>query len=476
MKVLSFTLILGLIGANALADKEGGSDRGGGHAYVCFKDPKDRDKVEATVINNRKNQSKNDPFTGIDFNTLKVEVLDYSHAVNKYGLENLIEANGSAEKIAEKQLTILRNKTTYGDDILELFKKKTRPSLWVKSKNGLSEIDDSKYPPLLQNDCLQMQMALQDDFDIFHDPRLRAKLDTLNDVALVLHETFYRFARALGHVNSVAVRNFVALMLTKEFETLSGSEIMNIIWEKKLHKPNTAYYEEHIAQFTTLPNTAVTLDVVGNGGLPLMVERNLGYSRETERGKMNLLPVWRSKTIANIPLKGRFDENGVAKNYLDTDDFIHYFIIVSDDNVLLGGVLGKNIVFKGFPLKGDKTIEFFKPLFGEKLYRGTLSENLTIDGVPCAANGSFSLSENGTLSKCSVAPGYTYYGVKVRPGSSISLKEIAGKPQVYEFVPDEDIKIKEDSGWFGSKTKICLAGIPVKLDDAGVITGCGYKD
>lgn len=477
MKLLRFTLILGLIGTSGWAASEGGSDRGGGHAYVCFKDAPDRDKVEAAVLKNRKNKSKDDPFTGIDFNSLKIEVLDYSHAVNKYGLDHLIDATGTAEEIAEKQMAILRDKSTFGEELYNLFKKQTRPSLWVKAKNGLSEIDDSNYPLLLQNNCLQMQMAIQDKHDIFYDNRLRGKLDILNDVALVLHETFYRYARKLGHEDSVSVRNFVALMMTKEFASMSGAEIMNEVIQKKLHEKRAGYEAESRESFETLANQNVILAVSR-----YYIETDFLYVRlvhyDSNSGARGIL--WNDSVVNNIPLKGRVLGKGRDKNL---ENFPLYFSIDedSDKKSLLGGMLAKNISFKkppfNLPLKGDNIILFYKNGFGEKLKSATLATDFAIDGVLCAGNSAFTLFEDGHLHSCmTVDYDFIYSGLKIKKNTFIKLQKIGERLWISHFTPAENMKFEVEGGWLGTTTKTCVAGFEVELDSQGKLKTCGFKD
>lgn len=215
------TLLLLAMFALPFTAQAGGSELHGGDSVVCFQNPAQKQQVEKTLRQNKVASQmgyiRQDPFDGIDLNTVTVETLDIWETIHtSTSPRKFIDVKNVDEAVKER-ITVLKSKSAaMAGEMQKALDGFYAPSKWLASPTGVVEIDDSRELINYTKLCIPVQIAVQTNTRVYYDGRLFSRMNATNKVALILHEILYSWLKRYSE-NSLNVRKYIGLMMLEDF-------------------------------------------------------------------------------------------------------------------------------------------------------------------------------------------------------------------------------------------------------------------
>ena len=236
---------------------EGSGHSGGGSGMLCFSSAGTKQQVQKVLRDNLANpDQQNDPFTDTVLSQISsVELLDLAEALvpNLGSVQyQLLKSNLSALDLIKDREVVLQakaaafswrylNRTAMRDMPFEEFHLDT---------GGVVQINDTAAKIIPNEKCLIAQIAVQSPIansthkKVDIDGRLFAKMDNINQAALILHEWIYKIALDRGQTDSSAARQAVAMAFDSTFATMGAHGIGDVFQTLGLtdEKPQEIYF------------------------------------------------------------------------------------------------------------------------------------------------------------------------------------------------------------------------------------------
>lgn len=215
MKALLALLMLFSISVFA---REGGVTSGGGYGVLCYE-------------NSRMTKLKS------------VQLLDFYKAefmIKNFKLRELPEG----KTIYDKAEGVLKRIETFSPQIFKewqtTLREFRRGKIHFVQRGSITEIDDGKTPVTPEKNCRKIQIAVQ-----FKEPKayehwllvdeaIWSKMDELNQIGLLVHETIYRTAMLQGHENSDKVHYLTAMLFSEHTQTLNTDGYLEVFKSSKI--------------------------------------------------------------------------------------------------------------------------------------------------------------------------------------------------------------------------------------------------
>lgn len=459
----------------------------GGDVLVTFQNEADRNKVAETIRSNRKNGTDIDPLRGIDIQTLQVELLDLNFARSQ-GLDGkadeLIEAKGTRREIVQERLERLKEKTSFSSLLKGYIEGSMSDGKWIPAENGVIEIDDSGHSVYFGQFKLLLQIAVQDQFQVFFDARLFNRMNSLNQAALMFHEVLYRHAAKLGHTDSRAVQIFVGKLFSKSFDKMSGAEINDLLIDLGL------------AGKTPIMGT-IPLEV---GGKTILFQETKVFDEQIKMWKLidsvdfydsrNVKAgvLWQETWIDGLLLKtisatpdrdkrtGFYESGKLYWGTLASDAKLGNIQLQANmslrlyENGKLQMMMGnsKKIDAQGLTLPENSEVNFSED--GRISTIKMHSREMRIDGVSCRPGLHLTLHPSGHLKNCYIDFNQVVNGIMLKELYEAYFHE---NGQLKHGVLALDAKFKKRSGWLSTVT--CPMDHSFELDPEGYIIKCGDK-
>ena len=235
--LIGLCLIAGAFATSAAAFAEAGSGHsGGGSGVICFSSVQTKLQVQKVLRENQTNiNSPNDPFTDDVLSKItSVELLDLAEAkvpsiVDQYGGEagpyQEIASSLTPQELIKDRMAILQQRgAAFALRNLDDLQWTLPLDRFNLQSSGVVQINDTESKVIPKNECLIAQIAVQSfigssllkKVDI--DGRLYAKMDNINQAALIFHEWIYKIGIDRGQTDSSAARQVVADIFSTLFE------------------------------------------------------------------------------------------------------------------------------------------------------------------------------------------------------------------------------------------------------------------
>lgn len=204
-----------------LTVQAGGSELHGGDSVVCFQTPAQKQQVEKTLRQNKVASQmgyiRQDPFDGIDLNTVTVETLDiWETNLTSTSPRKFVDFKNVDDGLKDRLAVLMTKSAAMANQIQNALDGFYAPSKWLASPTGVVEIDDSRELINYTKLCIPVQIAVQTNTRVYYDGRLFSRMNATNKVALILHEALYSWLKQYSG-NSLNVRKYVGMMMLEDF-------------------------------------------------------------------------------------------------------------------------------------------------------------------------------------------------------------------------------------------------------------------
>jgi hypothetical protein len=228
---IAFCLLFLAFALPALAterNRDGGdfSGSGGGGGVACFPTEALASQAEASLAQGK-------PLSDALLAQAKIRVLELWEMEAKQASIRTFAGEKDWRKILEIVKSDLRMASPLFVRKMEIAADWMQFSSWEKTP-ALSRLEDANPTSPIPANCRRIQLALRYSdgnhkkgegpvsgklrLKVVFDERLFAALSPADQAALVLHETFYAMAQAVGHGDSDQVRNFVRVLFNTPIE------------------------------------------------------------------------------------------------------------------------------------------------------------------------------------------------------------------------------------------------------------------
>lgn len=209
-------------------NRDGGdfSGSGGGGGVACFPSEALATEAEASLAQGK-------PLSDAQLAQAKIRVLELWEMEAKQLTIRNFAGEKDWRKILERVKSDLRMASPLFVRKMEIAADWMQFPAWEKNP-ALSRLEDANPTSPIPTNCRRIQLALRYSdgnhkkgegpvpgklrLKVIFDERLFAALSPVDQAALVLHETFYAMAQAVGHEDSDQVRNFVRMIFNQLVE------------------------------------------------------------------------------------------------------------------------------------------------------------------------------------------------------------------------------------------------------------------
>lgn len=334
-------------------------------------------------------------FDKITFETLDLYIARHTALPGqKPPAHPLVEYDPTQETVsylefAKRRIELLKGKTSYYQMLSKAFDFWTKDDVWVRSESGVTIVADSGSKLNAPKDCLPLQIAVQDNLQIFYDPRIFDRLDLVNQAALVLHEVLYKIALQAGHTTSREVQKFVGLMMRKDLETMTGEAI------------NAEIERLRLIPASTLLIHGIPVTVMGEL-IPEAVKRYWVWKNDSKQKKQVEWSDGTGSSYTPMFYKTNDRENSWRRQ----------LILFSNESWSS---------VQGIPLKANTHILLHENGILKKIVRS--DNDPDIQGIPCYGNEDISFHSNGRLEQCMASKDFILNGTEIKNGTRLYFSE-----------------------------------------------------